>query len=643
MFGTMLKGRIIKTLQERLTHMLKDLVPRLVLMKSGLVLVNTAGQVNDAHSKTIVNAARPILYLSKIAHSTVKRPIHKNTSFKNSNINQRVNTVRGKKFNTAKPKVVVNAVKGNNFNVVKASACWVWKSKGNPQMDLQDQGVIDSGCSRNMTGNMSYLTDYEEIDGGYVAFGGNHKGGKIIGKCTIKTGTQSNGFVGTKASNNVGQARKETEPVKYYILLPLWTDDPPYSQDPKSSHDDGSKPSSDDGKKADGDLRKESKCIAKEKEDILTALTMLMLLAQMSIFDFSRDDEDDGSVADMNNLDTTIQVSPIPTTKNSKYHPRRTQKGNSCIEGSKLDRGYAGRASTIQVTRSLDFSGFTRFDETFSEAWDRFKDLLRKCPHHGFLELHQIDTFYNALTQSDQDSLNAAADGNLLNRTPRDALTIIENKSKITALTDAVKAMLLQNKTPSPAPVKAIEEICVTCVDRHLNHECHVQKENTFNAFAATGTYNQGGLGYRPQGETNYHASNKMRPPEPDVAPKPNSKPSIPYPSRLNDQKPREKANNQMLKFLQIFQRLHFDLSFADALLHMPKFASTFRFLNECLALADLGASINLMPLSVWKKLSDLGHTHYLHDLELAKIRSAAYPVGVAKRCHCERIGKLHF
>ncbi|GKB94631.1 putative ribonuclease H-like domain-containing protein [Tanacetum coccineum] len=55
-------------------------------------------------------------------------------------------------------------------------------------MDLQDQGVIDSGCSRHMTGNMSYLTDYEEIDGGYVAFGGNPKGGKITGRGTIKTG-----------------------------------------------------------------------------------------------------------------------------------------------------------------------------------------------------------------------------------------------------------------------------------------------------------------------------------------------------------------------------------------------------------------------------------------------------------------------
>ncbi|GKB34844.1 ribonuclease H-like domain-containing protein [Tanacetum coccineum] len=71
-----------------------------------------------------------------------------------------------------RPKAVVNAIKGNNVNAVK----------GNPQMDLQDQGVIDSGCSRHMTGNMSYLTEYKEIDGGYVAFGGNPKGRKITGK-----------------------------------------------------------------------------------------------------------------------------------------------------------------------------------------------------------------------------------------------------------------------------------------------------------------------------------------------------------------------------------------------------------------------------------------------------------------------------
>ncbi|GJW49092.1 hypothetical protein Tco_0090443 [Tanacetum coccineum] len=76
------------------------MVPRAVLMKSALVSVNTARQVNNAYSKTIVNAARPM-----------------------------VNTIKGKGFNTARAKAVVNAVKGNNVNPVKASACWVWKLK----------------------------------------------------------------------------------------------------------------------------------------------------------------------------------------------------------------------------------------------------------------------------------------------------------------------------------------------------------------------------------------------------------------------------------------------------------------------------------------------------------------------------------
>nr|GEY29805.1 reverse transcriptase domain-containing protein [Tanacetum cinerariifolium] len=72
-----------------------------------------------------------------------------------------------------------------------------------------------------------------------------------------------------------------------------------------------------------------------------------------------------------------------------------------------------------------------KFDESFHEAWERYKDLLRACPHHGFTELHQLDTFYNALNPADQDSLNAAAGGNLLEKSPQDALTIIENKSKV--------------------------------------------------------------------------------------------------------------------------------------------------------------------------------------------------------------------
>nr|GEZ46354.1 reverse transcriptase domain-containing protein [Tanacetum cinerariifolium] len=71
-----------------------------------------------------------------------------------------------------------------------------------------------------------------------------------------------------------------------------------------------------------------------------------------------------------------------------------------------------------------------RFDESFYKAWDRYKDLLRACPHHGFTELHQLDIFYNALNLADQDSLNSAAGGNLLERPTQDVLMIIENKSK---------------------------------------------------------------------------------------------------------------------------------------------------------------------------------------------------------------------
>ncbi|GKC24398.1 ribonuclease H-like domain-containing protein, partial [Tanacetum coccineum] len=159
----------------------------------------------------------------------------------------------------------------------------------------------------------------------------------------IVAGTRSNGFVGTKASDNAGQARKVTEPIKDYILLPLWTTDPPFSQDPKSSQDDGSKPSGDDGKKVNEDPRKDSECNDQEKEDNVNSTnnvnthgtnkvnavggkTSIQLpfdsnmpaLEDYSIFDFSRDD---GAVADMNNLDTTIQVSHIPTTRIYKDHP----------------------------------------------------------------------------------------------------------------------------------------------------------------------------------------------------------------------------------------------------------------------------------------------------------------------------------
>nr|GEU58826.1 retrovirus-related Pol polyprotein from transposon TNT 1-94 [Tanacetum cinerariifolium] len=109
-----------------------------------------------------------------------------------------------------------------------------------------------------------------------------------------------------------------------------------------------------------------------------------------------------------------------------------------------------------------------KFDESFPEAWDRYKDLLRACPHHGFTELHQLNTFYNALNPADQDSLNAAAGGNLLERTT-------------SVMTTAMTAMLKQfQATPPPAPVKAVEEICVTCGSAYPYYQCLAAGGNTF-------------------------------------------------------------------------------------------------------------------------------------------------------------------
>ncbi|GJS45749.1 reverse transcriptase domain-containing protein [Tanacetum coccineum] len=140
---------------------------------------------------------------------------------------------------------------------------------------------------------------------------------------------------------------------------------------------------------------------------------------------------------------------------------------------------------------------------------------------------------------TDQDSLNASAGGNLLTKTPRDALTIIENKSKVrnlrnkpvvskvsgktsssttawpsemAALTDAVNAMLRHVKTSPPETVKAISESFVTYGVPHPYYECLPVDGNTFNASAAATTYNQN-QGYCPQGDPNYRASNQMGPP----------------------------------------------------------------------------------------------------------------------------------
>ncbi|GJT05247.1 putative ribonuclease H-like domain-containing protein, partial [Tanacetum coccineum] len=154
------------------------MVPRTVLTRSGPISLNAARPVNTVQPRTAVNNAGPMKNVINNAYSTARRPFNKITAANNSNFTKKVNTVKGTRVNTARPKAVLSAVKGNKGNAVKASACWVWRPKhkvldhGNPQQDLKDKGVIDSGCSRHMTGNKSYLTYYKEIDRGFVAFGG---------------------------------------------------------------------------------------------------------------------------------------------------------------------------------------------------------------------------------------------------------------------------------------------------------------------------------------------------------------------------------------------------------------------------------------------------------------------------------------
>nr|GEV17040.1 reverse transcriptase domain-containing protein [Tanacetum cinerariifolium] len=361
-------------------------------------------------------------------------------------------------------------------------------------------------------------------------------------------------------------------------------------------------------------------------------------------------------------------------------------------------------------------SQLKRFDKSFSKAWDRFKDILRACPYHGFSELHQLDTFYNALNFKDQDLLNSAAGGNFLDKMPRECLAIIERKSKVrysrnkpvvtkvstntstssishdvAELKDMVKALLLDNKSQnqSPALVKAVEESCVTCGGAHsyrncLNTDGNVYRDNIqeFVSQASAVNYNQGNTTYRPPIIASTSSSGTLPsntisnprsdlkaittrsgvsydgpqiPPsisflpkdiqsespiltfEPDTSPisepiiasvsasRPNLKTSIPYPSRRNDERNHEKDNNQIEKFYQIFKYMSFEISFAYALILMPKFASTLKALNG-----------NKEKLSEMARTSSNEHCSALANHLISR------PVGVSEDVYV-MVGSFHF
>nr|GEU42744.1 DNA-directed DNA polymerase [Tanacetum cinerariifolium] len=334
--------------------------------------------------------------------------------------------------------------------------------------------------------------------------------------------------------------------------------------------------------------------------------------------------------------------------------------------------------------------------------------MLRACPHHGFSELTQIDTFYNGLNEQDQDSLNVAAGGNLLSKITREALKIIENKSKVRysrgksnvsrvntnsresssntddrihKLANQISNLveIVNKQIITPATVKVVEKSCVICGGSFFQNQAPTSSTLLSNTIP------------NPKGEikavTTLAYEGPLIPTNSSPEKVVERETEETKDKELNDQKLCKKATNQMEKFFQIFHDLHFDISFADTLLLMPKFASTIKSLltnkdklfelakvplNEncsamllkklpeklgdpskflipcdfpgmdvCRDLADLGASINLMPLFIWKNLSIPELTPTRMSLELVD-RSITRPKGIAKDIFV-KVGKFYF
>nr|GFA67974.1 reverse transcriptase domain-containing protein [Tanacetum cinerariifolium] len=160
---------------------------------------------------------------------------------------------------------------------------------------------------------------------------------------------------------------------------------------------------------------------------------------------FGHDKEDPHAhIRYFNKITSTMRVPNVPSHRSSlcfflsrsrgqpgfgsKRPPRSIQTWDDLV--SKFINQFFPPSKTTNLRNKI--TRFQqRFDESFYEAWECFNDLLRACPHHGFSELHQLDTFYSALNVNDQDSLNSTAGGNFLDKMPREYLKIIESKSKV--------------------------------------------------------------------------------------------------------------------------------------------------------------------------------------------------------------------
>nr|GEU34301.1 reverse transcriptase domain-containing protein [Tanacetum cinerariifolium] len=264
-----------------------------------------------------------------------------------------------------------------------------------------------------------------------------------------------------------------------------------------------------------------------------------------------------------------------------------------------------------------EISRFTqRFEETFGEAWKRFKEMLRACPHYGFSELTQIDAFYNGLNKQDQDSLNAAADGNLLRTLER--RNFFQNQA-------STSGTLPSNIVPNPKG-----EIKVVTTRSGLAYEGpSIPTNSPLEKVVGRDTEDT-----TDKEKPHYQGSTAHI--QPSVVPI-----SIPEPDSLLTNKD---------KLFELAKVPLNENCLAMLLKKLPKklgdpgkflIPCDFPRIDVCHALADLGASINLMPLSIWKKLSLLELTPTRMTLELAD-RSITRPKGVAEDVFV-KVGKFHY
>nr|GEU39220.1 hypothetical protein [Tanacetum cinerariifolium] len=287
---------------------------------------STTRCVNTAANRPTVNDTKPSFNVFHKSHSPVRRTFNQRTTPKNSDLKETINTVKVNNVTTAGTKVEVSAVQGNGENVVKSSACWIWRptrnvidyiSKDSGSYMLKRFNYVDlQGRLKHMTGNKSFLTDYQEIDGGFVAFGGSPKGGIEINAKARKAGQE-------KASDHE------------YILLPFMPsstqslEDKDAGEVPDKGDDGVSKGSGiDDLDKTDSNTQN----VGTVKPSINTASTNINTgclnintvspndpsmpsLEETDIFDDVYDDIEVGVEAKTNNLELSTVVSPIPTTR----------------------------------------------------------------------------------------------------------------------------------------------------------------------------------------------------------------------------------------------------------------------------------------------------------------------------------------